>query len=304
VSFRGAVLVVVAFDSARQCPRTHDEAAERRSTQPGRGQEVQHRRKKFFKIPDRTRLMERIMGVDTLCVDDVARAARREIKHWHPLDDVAQQFHRPRAVAVPKWKRVLDFACIIFLLPALIPLALFLLGFIKIVSRGPALIRQKRIGHRCEPFLCWKFRTMHMGADTGIHQRHLENILGSNAPMTKMDAKGDARLIPCGRVLRAMGLDELPQLINVARGEMSIVGPRPCLPYEFEKYLPWQRARFDALPGLTGLWQVSGKNKTTFAEMIRLDISYAQRMSLGTDLRILGRTFGTLATQIMELRSA
>jgi lipopolysaccharide/colanic/teichoic acid biosynthesis glycosyltransferase len=242
--------------------------------------------------------------VDTLYVDDVARAPRRANKLWYALDDAAQQFDRSRAIPVPKWKRRLDIGCIIFMLPALLLLTLFLLVFIKIVSRGPALIRQKRIGHRCQPFMCWKFRTMHMGADTSVHQRHLAEILGSNAPMTKMDAKGDSRLIPCGRLLRAMGLDELPQLINVARGEMSIVGPRPCLPYEFEKYLPWQRARFDALPGLTGLWQVSGKNNTTFTQMIRLDIAYAQQMSLRMDLKILARTFGTLAGQLKELRSA
>ena len=244
------------------------------------------------------------MGVDTLYANDVARAARRAKKLSYALGEGGRQFDRPRAVAIPKWKRGLDIGCILFMLPALLPLTLFLLAFIKIVSHGPALIRQKRIGRRCQPFMCWKFRTMHMGADTSVHRRHLENILESNGPMTKMDAKGDSRLIPCGRVLRAMGLDELPQLINVARGEMSIVGPRPCLPYEFEKYQSWQRARFDALPGLTGLWQVSGKNKTTFAQMIDLDIFYAQRMSLRMDLKILGRTFGALAGQVKELRSA
>ena len=106
-----------------------------------------------------------------------------------------------------------------------------------------------------------------------------------------------------GALLRATGLDELPQLINVLRGEMSLVGPRPCLSYELEFYRPWQRERFNTLPGLTGLWQVRGKNKTTFTEMIQLDIQYARTKSLLLDLRILAATFGTLASQLKEVRA-
>jgi lipopolysaccharide/colanic/teichoic acid biosynthesis glycosyltransferase len=101
----------------------------------------------------------------------------------------------------------------------------------------------------------------------------------ANQPMTKLDRRGDKRLTPAGRLLRALGLDELPQLINVLRGEMSLVGPRPCLPSEHARYLPWQQERFCALPGLTGLWQVSGKNRLTFSEMIELDIKYVRTQS-------------------------
>jgi lipopolysaccharide/colanic/teichoic acid biosynthesis glycosyltransferase len=118
-----------------------------------------------------------------------------------------------------------------------------------------------------------------------------------------MDARGDARLIPGGRLIRASGLDELPQIVNVLRGEMSLVGPRPCMSYEYEKYTARQRGRFDALPGLTGLWQVSGKNRTTFDEMIRLDIQYAQNKSLLLDLRIMLRTFPALLVQLLDTRS-
>ncbi len=118
--------------------------------------------------------------------------------------------------------------------------------------------------------------------------------------MTKLDARGDKRLIPVGRWLRAAGLDELPQLINVWRGEMSLVGPRPCLPSEYEKYLPWQRERFNVLPGVTGLWQVSGKNRTTFNEMIECDIRYVRTRSFWLDLKIMLKTVPTLIIEVKD----
>ncbi len=145
---------------------------------------------------------------------------------------------------------------------------------------------------------------MKAGTDTATHQEHINRLMDSDAPLTKLDGVGDTRLIVCGAMLRATGLDELPQLINVLRGEMSLVGPRPCVPYEEEKYRPWQRERFDTLPGLTGLWQVSGKNRTTFTTMINLDISYARNKTLWLDLRIMARTLATLANQVMELCSS
>ena len=113
----------------------------------------------------------------------------------------------------------------------------------------------------------------------------------------KLD-KHDPRVIPLGRLLRATGLDELPQLYNILRGDMSVVGPRPCTPYEFDQYLPWQKERFDCLPGLTGLWQVSGKNHTTFVEMVCLDIHYAHHPSMVQDLTIIVRTIPTLLEQV------
>ena len=122
--------------------------------------------------------------------------------------------------------------------------------------------------------------------------------------MMKMDRKGDPRIIPFGVLLRASGLDELPQLINVLRGEMSLVGPRPCVPYEYEKYLPWQKERFNSLPGLTGLWQVSGKNKTTFVEMIQLDIKYARNKTFWWDVKIIFMTIPVLIFQMLEARLA
>ena len=204
---------------------------------------------------------------------------------------------------VPVWKHALDIACVIAALPDIILVMTLIAIFIKLVSRGPVLFRQERIGFRCHRFVCLKFRTMQVGADTSVHEQHLKELMRRNTPMKKMDAGGDPRLIRGGAFLRALGLDELPQLINVLRGEMSLVGPRPCVAYEFESYLPAQRERFDTLPGLTGLWQVRGKNKTTFTEMIEWDICYARTKSWWLDLRIMAETFGTLASQISEVRS-
>jgi lipopolysaccharide/colanic/teichoic acid biosynthesis glycosyltransferase len=142
---------------------------------------------------------------------------------------------------------------------------------------------------------------MVVNADAAEHRRHLSRLMNSDVPMVKMDSAGDRRLIRFGRLIRSMGLDELPQIINVLRGEMSLVGPRPCLPYEYDHYLPWQKERFDALPGLTGYWQVSGKNRTTFNEMVQMDIWYARNRSLRLDLMIMLRTFPAVLRQMIEL---
>lgn len=122
--------------------------------------------------------------------------------------------------------------------------------------------------------------------------------------MTKLDAYGDPRLAPFGRFLRASGLDELPQIFNVVRGEMSLVGPRPCTPNEFAHYEPWQRARVNGLPGLTGHWQVNGKNKTTFNEMIMMDFFYLENMSISLDLKIMLKTGAVIAGQLFESQQA
>jgi len=210
----------------------------------------------------------------------------------------------PKEIRDLHWKRALDVLLILLALPFLIPLALLAALLIRSGSRGPVLFRQERIGYHDRRFMCFKFRTMFVDADPATHQGHLLQLMNSNTPMQKMDSEGDPRIIPFGRLLRASGLDELPQLINVLRGEMSLVGPRPCLPYEYEQYLPWQRERFETVPGLTGLWQVSGKNKTTFVEMIQLDIKYAKSKTLWWDLKIILMTVPALVIQMLETRQA
>ena len=201
-------------------------------------------------------------------------------------------------------KRALDIALSLVVLFCAIPLFLAVGAWMLVTSPGPILFKQERIGRHGRRFLCFKFRTMKVGASITGHQQHLQHLIQSNTPMTKMDAKGDKRLIPGAWLLRASGLDELPQILNVIRGEMSLVGPRPCLPYEWEQFQPWQRARSEALPGLTGLWQVSGKNKTTFEQMIRLDIRYARQNDIWLDLAIMLRTLPALINQVIETRKA
>lgn len=200
----------------------------------------------------------------------------------------------------PRWKRGLDIGLILLTLPLLIPVALATAAIIRLVSKGPVLFKQERVGRGGEKFLCFKFRTMVTGSNSVSHEGHLRRLIESNAPMTKLDRGGDKRIIRFGVFLRATGLDELPQLINVFRGDMSIVGPRPCLPYEFQYYHPEQYERFSVVPGLTGLWQVSGKNKTTFKEMIQLDIEYSRRRSLALDFGILCRTVPVLLAQVKD----
>lgn len=205
-----------------------------------------------------------------------------------------------RQGGLPAWKRTLDLGLIVILSPGLLLLSLIAALVVKAGSPGPVVFRQRRVGYRGRQFTIFKFRTMHVNAGPRSHQDHTRELMNADVPMTKLDARRDPRVVPLGPLLRATGLDELPQLLNVLRGDMSLVGPRPCLPYEYELYEPWQRRRFEAVPGLTGLWQVSGKNRTTFNEMIRLDITYAERFSLWLDLKIILKTLPALTRQCLE----
>ncbi len=208
------------------------------------------------------------------------------------------------SIPMPVWKRALDISFCLAALPVFGLCALGMAAVNRIASPGPILFRQERIGYRNRRFMCYKFRTMKVGADTKAHQSHCENLIHSNAPMSKMDAQRDSRIVPGAWILRATGMDELPQLLNVLKGDMSLVGPRPCVPFEFERFLPWQRERFNAVPGLTGLWQVSGKNRTTYEQMIGLDIRYTQNISWWMDLKIVLLTLPTLVGQLVNTHRA
>src|SRR5207244_1460053 len=217
---------------------------------------------------------------------------------------VASELWATSLCRVPGWKAGLDITCILLLLPLWLPLMILLMLVTRIASPGPIFYRQKRIGFCGKHFFIWKFRTMKLSAETQTHERYFENLMRVDRPMTKLDAYGDPRLAPFGRVLRASGLDELPQIFNVLHGEMSLVGPRPCTPNEFDHYVPWQRQRVNCLPVIVGYWQVNGKNKTTFREMIAMDLFYLKNMSNVLDLKIMLKTGTAIAGQLFESRQA
>lgn len=200
----------------------------------------------------------------------------------------------------PKWKRIQDIFYILISLPVTLPLMAAFALWIKFVSRGPLLFRQKRIGLHEERFTLYKFRSMKTGATDEHHRNHFENLVRSNRPMVKLDSLSDPRLLPGYGLLRAAGLDELPQLFNILRGEMSLVGPRPCLVDELRHYSSEQRVRFRVLPGLTGVWQVNGKGRGTFNEMNAMDEFYIHHMSPFLDLGLIFRTPLTLLRHMRE----
>ena len=197
-----------------------------------------------------------------------------------------------------RWKRSSDLCFILLSLPFILPVMAMVALWIKLVSRGPAIFRQERIGRNGRRFMLYKFRSMHLNADTSRHTRHYKNLVKSGSPMVKLDLLCDSRLIPMGCLLRAAGLDELPQLFNVLRGDMSLVGPRPCLPEEYSFFSHSQRVRFQALPGLTGIWQSQGKGVSTFDEMNEMDARYVRTASPLLDLAIIIRTPVALLRQM------
>ncbi len=207
---------------------------------------------------------------------------------------------------LPVWKRSMDIVGALIGLIVLSPFLLLTTLIIKIVSPGPVFFKQRRVGYMGKIFAMWKFRTMRINADTLVHQQHLTKLINSVTcndeltakPMTKLD--DDPQIIPFGKILRKICLDELPQLINVLRGEMSLVGPRPPIPYEVEEYLLWHNGRVNAVPGMTGLWQVSGKNRLSFNKMVRLDIQYWRKKSPWLDTKILLRTPFAIVSQIKD----
>ena len=200
----------------------------------------------------------------------------------------------------PYWKRILDVTFILLTLPLWLPIMLIVMAMIWRKSSGPVFYRQERVGYRRHRFMIFKFRTMHVNAETRTHEDYFASLMRSEVPMTKLDTHGDSRLIPGARFLRASGLDELPQIFNVLRGDMSLVGPRPCIPTEFDRYEPWQQKRVNAPPGLTGYWQVNGKNRTTFNQMVFMDLYYIDKMSLWRDLGIILKTIPVLIFETVE----
>lgn len=165
------------------------------------------------------------------------------------------------------------------------PVMLLTAVLIKLTSPGPVFFKQQRVGFMGNIFTMYKFRTMVVQTNSGVHRNYVTGLVSNGRPMVKIDDRH--RLIPFGKIIRRLFIDELPQLFNVIRGEMSLVGPRPAIPYEVQAYHDWHMKRLLAVPGMTGLWQVSGKNRLTFDEMVRLDIRYAREASFLMDLKIV-----------------
>ncbi len=197
-------------------------------------------------------------------------------------------------------KRMLDIAGSLGALALAAPALVAIGVVVKLTSDGPILFRQRRVGQYGGDFTFLKFRSMYADNDPRVHEEYVKKMIAGELPAdSQTDASGkavfkltnDSRITPIGKFLRKTSLDELPQFLNVLKGEMSLVGPRPPIPYEVEAYDIWHRRRLLAVkPGITGLWQVTGRSKTTFDEMVRLDLQYAKTWSLWMDIKILLQT--------------
>ena len=185
----------------------------------------------------------------------------------------------PRSLGVA----MLDYAAAAAALLALVPVFVVMAIYIKIASPGPVFFRHQRFGVGEKPFRAWKFRTMSTSTDPTAHARYVQALADGNAPLNKSTVN---ELIPLGHLIRDLGIDELPQFMNVIAGQMSLVGPRPDV-FDPTKLTVEQRKRYQVLPGITGLWQISGKNDTTFEEMIDLDVEYVQRRSVPFNLQVM-----------------
>jgi lipopolysaccharide/colanic/teichoic acid biosynthesis glycosyltransferase len=309
------VLLPLLMQSPRAALRTNQNRNERFPPRNGATDQGRQLAQKWQRHTERERVMEDRLSISVLDrnrssnghVGNGANGTKAPTSNGHIAPVNARNGLTKKALAkdvirVPRWKRILDVACVGLTAPVWLSLMLMVMTLIRMTSRGPIFYRQERVGYRRRHFMLFKFRTMHVNAETRTHEEYFAELMQNGAPMKKLDESGDCRLIPGGRLLRASGLDELPQIFNVLRGEMSLVGPRPCLPQEFDRYESWQQQRVNAVPGLTGYWQVNGKNETTFREMIALDLFYIKNMSLWLDLRIIFKTIPTLLSEILRCR--
>jgi lipopolysaccharide/colanic/teichoic acid biosynthesis glycosyltransferase len=217
----------------------------------------------------------------------------------HTGDPRTGHLHAFRARSGAVLGRTADLVLAALLLLILAPVLLAVTLAIRLDSPGPALFRQRRLGRGMRPFMVNKFRTMGPEADEAPHREYVRALIGGEAEPTPCDGSGDEtlfklvvddRVTRVGRFLRRYSLDEMPQLFNVVLGHMSLVGPRPVIEYEVELYPAWYHERFAVKPGLTGLWQVSGRNEKTYEEMVELDVEYVRRRSAALDALILIKT--------------
>lgn len=211
-----------------------------------------------------------------------------------PVIDLGQ----PGIYGWQRWlKRFFDVLITTAVILVIWPLLLLLALLVRLDSEGPIFYRQRRIGENSVPFYMLKFRSMRVDADERIHREHVVRLISENISVAEngddqdsLKLRNDPRVTRVGRFIRKTSLDELPQLFNVLRGEMSLVGPRPPIPYEVDLYQDWHKRRLEAIPGVTGLWQVRGRNRVSFDEMVRMDLEYIEHQSIWLDLKLLIQT--------------
>jgi len=189
-------------------------------------------------------------------------------------------------------KRIIDFVATLIALITLSPFFIAISIIIKLTSPGPVFYKAEVIGYNGEKFIWHKFRTMYINNDNTKHRELIKNIIKNGQSGEKL--QNDSRITSIGKLLRQYSLDELPQLFNVLKGEMSLIGPRPCLPYEYELFEEWHKKRFSVLPGMSGLWQVSGRNEVSFNDKVILDLYYIENFSLLLDMKILLKTINVI----------
>jgi len=222
-----------------------------------------------------------------------------------PFQQLTESLSTPVGVRVRErmWaekfaKRLIDIFAALFVIVLGFPFFLAIAALIRLTSSGPIFFRQQRVGEEGRHFTLFKFRTMRQGCDDSIHREFTRSFIEGRMQNSTLDEKApsvykltnDPRITGVGNFLRKTSLDELPQFINILRGEMTIVGPRPPLHYELEHYEEWHKLRLTVRPGLTGLWQVSGRSSVSFNEMVKLDLYYIEHWSLLMDLKIMLRT--------------
>jgi exopolysaccharide biosynthesis polyprenyl glycosylphosphotransferase len=220
--------------------------------------------------------------------------------HIFPEDEFSNEIFyshehqiRPTTRRPASIKRAIDVTGSLAALIVLSPLLVLIAVLIKMTSKGPVFFRQKRKGQYGHDFMFLKFRSMYVNNDPEIHREYVRKLIANEVQDSggAYKIKNDPRVTSIGRFIRKTSLDEIPQFINVLRGEMSLVGPRPPIPYEFETYSLWHRRRIlEVKPGITGDWQVHGRSRTTFDEMVRMDLRYIRNQSIWLDLKILLKT--------------
>ena len=251
-------------------------------------------------------VIERIRAVLSLALDPAQMRLIRISCHVFPGEDDDDSSGKPDQMFYPGvqkrdfkdvltavLKKAVDVSGSLAALLLLSPLFVIVSILIKLSSSGPVFFKQKRLGQSGKEFEFLKFRSMYANNDPAIHQEYIKNLIERKVDDSggAYKIKDDPRVTPIGRFLRKSSLDELPQFINVLRGDMSLVGPRPPISYEFEKYSLWHRRRvLEGKPGITGAWQVDGRSRTTFDEMVRMDLRYIRKQCFWMDIRILLKT--------------